>query len=474
MKQLMKTIIVLFSFISLIFIFTLQEKIYAASWGYDKTKMSVFKEKVQIEIDNQKLKEEDIVVVVIDSGIDDQHPWFFDKNGGSRILTSYAANCLQLIEDNICTVGNYDDDNGHGTHVAGIISYITPDNVKILPVKVADSEGLVPLDAALAGFDYVLNLLDTTDLNIKVINFSISNLTSIFDFETKKEYSQRVNQLYDKGVMFVTSAGNAGKQRLSSWVAKAPQTIVVSSLTEDMELSYFSNYGSDVDFAAPGSSIKSAYPNLYVNWGAFAEDPDNPISVIEWNLSGTSMAAPHVTADIALIYTKCPTCTPDKINQILIDSSVDIGAKGKDFKYGYGYINMEIAYKFLHEYKVEEVLIGPGTMTKHLTLSKYNSMNINSPYANPSNKILGTTYTNTMKHFFLGGLFGGTTKNALYVSADTTIAYNFKRILDSRVKYIIVNGEKITDKTKIKEFQNKAILIDQDYYIEVRFAYWPF
>ena len=64
--------------------------------------------------------------------------------------------------------------------------------------------------------------------------------------------------------MFVTSSRNENTLRGSSWVSEAPQTIVVSSIDDNMERSYFSNYGADVDFAAPESVIESSMPGLYL------------------------------------------------------------------------------------------------------------------------------------------------------------------------------------------------------------------
>ena len=76
------------------------------------------------------------------------------------------------------------------------------------------------------------------------------------------------------------------------------------------------------------------------------------------------MATPHVTADIALIYAKCPNCSVKKVETLLRTSAIDLGLPGHDMFYGHGYINMEIVYNQLAKIRVEEKIIGPGIITK--------------------------------------------------------------------------------------------------------------
>ena len=89
------------------------------------------------------LKKEEIVVVVVDTGLDKNHEWFKDENGNSRILDKYAAVCNNV---GCQASSNYADSvMGNGTHVAGIIAKGTTSNVKIIPIKLDDKMNLTKI-----------------------------------------------------------------------------------------------------------------------------------------------------------------------------------------------------------------------------------------------------------------------------------------------------------------------------------------
>ena len=329
------------------------------SWGYERTNMDDFLEKLN------GLTSEEVVVAILDTGIDSDHEWFYDANGNSRILHEYAADCALKVGREVRCYNrsddinvNYEDIDGHGTHVAGIIAKATPDNVKIIPLQGSTellcdgSDCLIDGEAIKNAFKYIIDLKVNHGVNIVALNYSVGN-----DYHSHNDsYYQRlaslVSDAYDAGIFFVVAAGNERDDTTKSWMKleKAQKAIMVSALNMAMHKADFSNYGDEVDFAAPGTAIFSAK----VGGGVTSK-------------RGTSMAAPHVAADIALLYSMCPTCTLEQIEAILFDSAVDIGEEGKDPKYGHGYIDMNIAWEKLQKYRkihtVTVIIKGKGIIS---------------------------------------------------------------------------------------------------------------
>lgn len=206
---------------------------------------------------------QEVVVAVLDSGIDTDHEVF-----EGRIIESFV-NCSTSGAEN-----SVEDDFGHGTHVAGIVVDNTPSNVKIKPYKVLNHEGKGALSSIIAAFDLAVE--DGAD----VINMS-------FTAEGEsKTMTDSVNAAVEKGVNVVVAAGNRGVDLTKKTFSPAcvESAITVSAVTKDHKLSSYSNYNGPIDIAAPGDDIISAYlNNTYVS------------------MSGTSMATPQVAAGIAIV-----------------------------------------------------------------------------------------------------------------------------------------------------------------------------
>ncbi len=240
------------------------------------------------------------VVAVIDTGINPNHTLF-----SGRILTKYAKNYCS-------NENNWYDTAGHGTHVAGTIAEITPDSVKILPIRVLDTNGRGVVSDITAAIDYLVRSKSVIEsysgCQFKLMNMSLgvtsdaaavreeiagsvsANAISYFNLEGW------VEEAYSKGILTIASAGNTetGGRLISSAPANIPHAITVSALARTLvssaPLMYdysYSDYGPTVDFAAPGTLISSAGIS-----GATSTR----------TMSGTSMAAPHVTACVALVY----------------------------------------------------------------------------------------------------------------------------------------------------------------------------
>ncbi len=267
----------------------------------------------------------DVDVAVLDTGIDLDHP---DLNAYQ------GANCLQssgrgpawrrtyFCSDSVSS----DDDQYHGTHVAGIIGALDNDigvvgvapGARLWAVKVLDSSGNGYTSGILAGIDWVVD-----QGHIEVMNLSLSG-----SGENKGSYETAITNAKAAGVTVVVAAGNNGDDAANYAPANVPAAITVSALAdsdgiagggtwtatcrvdEEDTLANFSNYGSSVDIIAPGVCIESTVPGGYDA------------------ISGTSMAAPYVAGAAALLASSGANI--ENIERTLF-------ADPENYNYGYGW-----------------------------------------------------------------------------------------------------------------------------------------
>ena len=206
------------------------------------------------------------------------------------------------------------DDQGHGSHIAGIIAAkdnslgiigIDP-NARLWSVKVCDKLGNCPLSSQINGIEYITEQADEID----IANISFENSFSpVLD--------RVINQSVAAGVTYIVAAGNSGKDASYNSPASNPSVLTVSAIGDsdgkcgglgrptfigaDDKLASFSNFGPVVDIAAPGVDILTTY-----NGTEYAVK------------SGTSTAAPHVTGVAALYKTIHPTASPHEVYQALV------------------------------------------------------------------------------------------------------------------------------------------------------------
>jgi subtilisin family serine protease len=251
---------------------------------------------------------------------------------------------------NISFVGMSAQDNcGHGTHVAGTAAArnnsvgvvgTAPDariwNVKVLE-QTANGGCSGSLSGILSGIDYVLQNADTID----VVNLSLGGFCPAWEPECESSvYESSINDLINAGVVVVVAAGNDANP--ADWYvpARFQNVITVSSISDtdgkcggmgpqssfgdpDDSLSSFSNHGPIVDIAAPGSDIQSTW-----NDGTYKQ------------ISGTSMASPHVAGQAAQYKATHPDATPSEVYNALLTSAT----KGNDMcdGNGHGYFTGDI------------------------------------------------------------------------------------------------------------------------------------
>ena len=247
-----------------------------------------------------------VVVGVVDTGIYTQHPFM---NG--RVLNGF-----DIIE------GDFDpqDNISHGTHVGGtIIDCCRNAPVQILPVRVFDDNGDGSDSTIIEGIKYAV------DSGADVINLSLGGPR--WD-EVCAIESSAIQYAVEKGCVVVISAGNEDMdtEEIDPAYVTMPGTIVVSAGDERHNKADFSNYGESVDLMAPGVSITSCVPG------------DEEFEA----KSGTSMAAPHASAAVALLdLATGKSLSPAELEQTL--HSATTNGKWTDAESGYGFLDMRKA-----------------------------------------------------------------------------------------------------------------------------------
>jgi len=205
---------------------------------------------------------------------------------------------------------SYDDDYGHGTHVAGIIGALNNDigvvgvapNANLYAVKALDNTGSGYISDIIAGIDWsITNKMD-------IVNMSFGTTSS------SKALEKEVNTAYNDGLLIVAAAGNSGTSSVKTETA----------IDENDQRPSWSSTGKEVEVCAPGVNILSTYLD-----GQYA------------TMSGTSMATPFVTGDLALLKQKYPTYTNIQLRSLLDKNILDLGTPGKDTFFGYGLIQAQ-------------------------------------------------------------------------------------------------------------------------------------
>lgn len=253
---------------------------------------------------------EEVIIAIIDTGVDVQHQDLKDK-----VIQGY--NALDQSSD-------VTDTHGHGTHVAGIAAAVT-NNItgiagvakqnKILPIKVLDNKGEGTSFEVAEGIRYAV------DQGASIINLSLG------DYYNSRVLKDAIRYAYEHDVVLIAASGN-DNVRDPMYPAKYKEVLTVGAVNENRERAFFSNYGNHLDVAAPGEHIPSTFP-------------DNHYVI----MSGTSMAAPHVSGLAALIRSVNPNLTNEDIYDIIRHTAIDLGKKGHDRYYGYGEINIAEALK---------------------------------------------------------------------------------------------------------------------------------
>jgi subtilisin family serine protease len=263
-----------------------------------------------------------VKIAIIDSGIDLNHP-----DLKARLIT--GRNIIRPSQKPM-------DDNGHGTHVAGIAAATAGNGIGV--VGIAPNCSLMPIKALENGrgtdIDIAEAIVWAADNDADVINISIGLYTK------SKALERAVKYAIGKNVVVVSSSGNDSKNskiHLPSMIkgvieVSATRVYLTSSKVYE-KFADFSNYGQQVSVAAPGDEILSTMPTYKVE---LTKEAGLKYGI----MSGTSMASPMVAGLAALLKSQDSSLTPAEIKQIIEKSSDDLGSKGYDSYFGNGRINM--------------------------------------------------------------------------------------------------------------------------------------
>lgn len=249
-----------------------------------------------------------------------------------------SANIIE--EKDLAGCGN-GDSVGHGTHTAGTIGAIGNNskgvtgvnwNVGIMALRVFCT-GKADTRVITQAIEYA------TAHGADVINMSLGG--SGRDAGMANAISQAVSN----GITVVVASGNERRQGGSAdqtYPASDSNVITVSATGPSDEIAHYSNAGRAVDVAAPGGNASGGSSNctnakcILSTW---------PGSQKYRSIQGTSMATPHVTGLVALMYAIKPGITPNEVKSILESTAVDLGPPGRDNDFGAGRINAEAAVK---------------------------------------------------------------------------------------------------------------------------------
>jgi subtilisin family serine protease len=284
----------------------------------------------------------DVKVAVVDNGTDYTHP-------------DLAANFKQgeLGRD---IVGNDDDPRPddpsvpeafHGTHVAGIIAATRNNGIGIAGWSLAQLVAVRVLNDSGAGntSDLALGIRWAVDHGCRIVNMSLGASAAPTDVIEACQYAASLN------VLLIAATGNEAKLGVN-FPAALSECVAVGAVSPESRIAPFSNYGPEVELAAPGVSIASTVPG-----GEYAL------------ADGTSMATPEVSGVAALVLAVDYSLNAAGVRAVLSTSAIDMGPAGRDQNYGYGLVNAKRALD-LAAALGRKSLGAPGQRPRAVTLTR--------------------------------------------------------------------------------------------------------
>ncbi|MNK79285.1 Thermophilic serine proteinase precursor [compost metagenome] len=254
----------------------------------------------------------DVVVAVIDSGIDGSHPEF-----AGQLVPGY-----DFSEKEPKPGGNVDG-YGHGTHVAGVIGAVAGNGIgiagiapgcKLMPVRIFNNFGHTTTGGSTAAVIWAV------ENGAKVINASWGSTLPGQAAHDAYQYA------LDKDVVFVSAVGNSGKNDSKAYPGASPGVIGVAATNSDDRWASFSTWGDWVSLAAPGHGVLSTYPMAKGNGYKI--------------MDGTSMASPLVAAAAALVRSQYPNMTQAQVKARLEKTAKDVIQSGIDPYSGHGRVDI--------------------------------------------------------------------------------------------------------------------------------------
>jgi len=323
-----------------------------------------------------------LLVAIIDTGIDYTH---------SDLAANYVPLGYDWVNDDTDPI----DDNGHGTHCAGIVAAKLNNGigiaglaqVRIMTEKVLNAGGWGYYSWVTQGIYHAV------DVGAKIISLSLGGSSS------SEQLQEAVKYAHDHGVLVIAAAGNE-HSNLPHYPAAYNEVVAVSATDSSDNVAGFSNFGNWIDLAAPGVDVYSTF--LGNHYASF---------------SGTSMACPHVTGVAALAWSVFSNYTVDQIRKVLQRTADDLGGPGFDERYGYGRVNARRAVEGIPEHDVSitgwnpSYRLDPGQIgIFNVTVSNYGRNN----------------ETNVSVQFFINGtLVDEATIDSLEVDASASLSFSW-------------------------------------------------
>lgn len=274
------------------------------------------------EVWDESRKGSGVVIAVLDTGCQTDHPDLNDRIIGGRNFTADFNGDRNIFDDN----------NGHGTHVAGIIAASENNEgvlgmapqAKLLILKVLEGNGSGSIQGITSAIYYAIDWQGTAGEKVRVISMSLGGP------QGSQELHDAIIRATNSGILVVCAAGNTGRQE-EQFPGAYNEVVGVGAVDLNKKFASFSTMNKQVDVVAPGVDIISTYPgNRYAK------------------LSGTSMATPHVTGAAALIINQCEkdferTLTEDEIYAQLCKRTSTLGYK--KMKEGNGFLDLTVGYQ---------------------------------------------------------------------------------------------------------------------------------
>ncbi len=279
-----------------------------------------------------------VIVAVLDTGV------AYEDYGTFTQLPDLKGITFVKPFDFVANTKHANDDHGHGSHVTGSIAQVTHNgigvagvarNVRIMPLKVLSAGG----SGSVAGIADAIRY--AADNGAKVINMSLGGAFPSAVLKKAVKYA------FDKGVTVVCAAGNESRSKVG-YPAAYPGAIAVSATQENEAITFYSNYGKDIDIAAPGGNTQDKNGGRGNPDGGVLQATiviGDPTKNGYFAFMGTSMASPHAAGVAALVVGEGVT-DPAAVEKILQDTArKPQSQKYTRDKYGAGIIDAPAAVK---------------------------------------------------------------------------------------------------------------------------------
>lgn len=243
-------------------------------------------DEVKTYVSNHSVDLNDVNVALVDSGV------LFSNSMFDGRVTDSGVNLSDTGDKNTAL-----DGNGHGSHIASIIVDNTTDNVHITAYKVLNQ------------YRVGTHLAVATGINMAVEDGADIISLSITSKDRSELIIDAVKNAYENGVIIVNSAGNNSDDVANYYPANMDEVFTVGATDEFGRRAFFTNFGEEIDFVAPGQDIEMT---------GFRESTDtkNPTD------NGTSFSVPYVTAAAAMVLSVDPNLGIEEVKQRLIDSCI--------------------------------------------------------------------------------------------------------------------------------------------------------